>query len=1342
MKKLFVTFCLLLIACPLFPVFFKHIGMKEGLSQLSVMSIYQDELGRMWFGTQEGLSMFNGNRTFSFKPAATDDPFNQLNSSYLGNSNFPIDGDKKGSLYIVSDGALLRYDFKEDKFYRLAEKGVRTVAYQDNKVWFSASDSLYIWRPETGKADFVLKLEGNYVQEIFVDSNKQLWLGTLKGLYLVGKNRQLKCVIPNEDIYEIFEDSKANLWIATRENGMYCRDKAGDIRKFMHEAHNPNSITSNHIRSFAEDNYGNLWIGTFTGLNKYNPRTKKMTVYTRDDLPGSLTHASVFATYKDVQGTLWIGTYYGGVHYFNPETDLFTYYSADASRNDCLSYQFVGHMVEDKDDNIWMCTEGGGLNFFDRKTKRFTYYKADEGENSIAHNNLKSICYSAGRNKLYIGTHTGGLSVYDITKRTFRNLNEVSAVFREKAGNVVNQVVLYNDSYLIMLTRKGILKMNLDTEELTSLFDSDVNYNGITFAIDGKDNIWIGQSAGIQRINLKNEQDQTIYRNNEKGLGRFGITKVFVDRNGRMFFGTHGGGVFSLDSETDTFTRYATDNDLLQSNYCYDIVQSNQGYLIISGDKGLSFLYPERKTLRAAELGTALPISAINDGCGMLVCRNGEVFVGGTDGATSFYEEALFAASKDYRLYFSELYVNNELIHPLGKIKSIHESFPYLKKIVLKHNQNNVTITFASNNYISTLNRATYEYRLEGNSDQWIVNTNREITYTNLAPGRYVLHVREKEYDPSVLPKSIEMEIIVKSPFYATPLAYTLYLLLIAAVLIVFYRFKHAQLVLRTSLDYERKEKDRIEELNQAKLQFFSNISHEFRTPLTLIIAQIELLLQGGSLAPTVYGKLLKIYKNASQMLSLISELLDFRKLELGHITLKVSEQNLVGFVKDIYLSFNEYAVKKNIDYRFQSPADSILCWYDANQLQKVFYNLLNNAFKFTKQNGTIEVVMEETDGEIVVKVIDSGVGINKEELSRIFDRFYQSESGRYEAKTSPGTGIGLSLAKSIIELHHGQVTAESRPGYGSIFIVRLPKGADHFTDNEISTDARDQVTQPAPVVWDREALADDLTAAGQSDEADGELRTMLIVEDNDELLQILTSLFTGLYRVVVARNGKEGLQMAMDEKPDIVLSDIMMPEMTGTEMCVRIKNNFDLCHIPVVLLTALTTSDQSIEGLQRGADDYIGKPFNAKVLVARCNNLVRNRIILQKKFTRQQNFETMELANNPIDQRFLDTVSQIISDNIDNMEFDMNLLAKELGLSRSSLFAKFKALTGMTPNDFVLNYKLKRAAQMLKSNPDMQIAEISDQLGFGSPRYFSRCFKAQFNITPADYRKKEDKQS
>ena len=252
----------------------------------------------------------------------------------------------------------------------------------------------------------------------------------------------------------------------------------------------------------------------------------------------------------------------------------------------------------------------------------------------------------------------------------------------------------------------------------------------------------------------------------------------------------------------------------------------------------------------------------------------------------------------------------------------------------------------------------------------------------------------------------------------------------------------------------------------------------------------------------------------------------------------------------------------------------------------------------------------------------------------------------------------------------------------------------------------------------------------------------MLIVEDNDELLQILTSLFTGLYRVVVARNGKEGLQMAMDEKPDIVLSDIMMPEMTGTEMCVRIKNNFDLCHIPVVLLTALTTSDQSIEGLQRGADDYIGKPFNAKVLVARCNNLVRNRIILQKKFTRQQNFETMELANNPIDQRFLDTVSQIISDNIDNMEFDMNLLAKELGLSRSSLFAKFKALTGMTPNDFVLNYKLKRAVQMLKSNPDMQIAEISDQLGFGSPRYFSRCFKAQFNITPADYRKKEDKQS
>ena len=330
--------------------------------------------------------------------------------------------------------------------------------------------------------------------------------------------------------------------------------------------------------------------------------------------------------------------------------------------------------------------------------------------------------------------------------------------------------------------------------------------------------------------------------------------------------------------------------------------------------------------------------------------------------------------------------------------------------------------------------------------------------------------------------------------------------------------------------------------------------------------------------------------------------------------------------------------------------------------------------------------------------------------------------------------------------MHHGTIQVESTPGYGSIFIVRLLKGCTHFTEEELARDQQEKQTES--LIPDTVAFTDHMEEFSDAEqrevliEGDDSPRTILLVEDNEELLQILGSLFSPIYRVLLTRNGKEGLEKAREERPDIIVSDVMMPEMSGTEMCLKIKNDFDVCHIPVVLLTALTSAEQNIEGLQRGADDYINKPFNAKVLLARCNNLVRNRIILQKKFSQQKDFDAQSLASNPIDQKFLDTVNSIIEKNLDNIDFDMNMMARELGLSRSSLYAKFKALTGMTPNDFVLSCKLKRAATMLTAQPDLQIADISDRLGFGSPRYFTRCFKAQFEITPAEYRKRAEKKT
>lgn len=1340
MRRIIISLILLVGFCSgTYPIYFKHIGMQEGLSQLSVMAIYQDNLGRMWFGTEEGISIYDGVQTKAYKPSE----FHRQNANPIGNQTHFIAGDKDGNVFFDSDQSLIRYDIQTQKFSCLRKSNVYTVASIKGTIWVGIADSILTWNPDKNDFDFVTRLENRNQRAtcLLEDSGGRYWIGTTDGLFRMNDDKSLTCMIMGEDIYDLYEDSKYNLWISIRMNGMYKRDVHGNFTRYRYDPSNPNNISSNQVRDFVEDNFGNIWFGTFTGLNKYNPISNQFEVYARNPLPGSMTHSSVFPVYKDRQGTIWLGTYYGGVNYFNPETDIFTVYAANNSRNDCLNYPFVGNMVEDKDNNIWICTEGGGLNFFDRKTKKFTYFMADENRNSIAHNNLKAIAYSPERNKLYIGTHTGGLSIYDIKNKRFKNPYFEDPSYAVIAGDRINQMRIYNDE-LICTGPKGIFKMNLYTEKVSPLFKSGKYYGNTCFLIDSKGYIWLAYGKGVWKINLENEEDKVQYRSGENGLGTFPISQIIEDKEGRIFLGTRGSGLFHYDEKNKRFIGYTTENSFIASDYCYELTLSTLDQLVITGDKGITFFDPDQNLFKVVELGTALPLTGINIGCGILVCKNGEIFVGSSNGMATFFEQQLFNSAKDYQLYFSDLFINNEQVSPGDHNKVLATALPFTREIELAYNQNNLIFTFTSNNYVNTLKKAPYEYMLEGFDKKWIPCKDNNIFYTNLNPGKYTLIVREIQYDPNQeQPRTIKMDIHIHSPWYASNLAYFLYFILIISILYSIYRFKKSQYMLQTSLEMERKEKEAIEELNQAKLQFFSNISHEFRTPLTLIISQIELLLQSSSLSPSVYNKLLKVYKNTYHMRNLISELLDFRKLEQGHMKLKVYEQDIVPFLKEIYLSFYEYASSRSITYNFTAPQENVLCYFDPKQMQKVFYNLLSNAFKYTKPNAAIEMILENKENEVTIKVIDNGIGISKEDIDKIFDRFYQAENGISNITKTPSTGIGLSLTKSIIELHHGTIQVESTPGYGSIFIVHLQKGCTLFTEEELAQ--KQQEKQTESLIPDTVAFSDHMEEFSDTEqkelliEGDDSPHTILLVEDNEELLQILNSLFSPTYRVLLARNGKEGLEKARAERPDIIVSDVMMPEMSGTEMCLKIKNDFDVCHIPVVLLTALTSAEQNIEGLQRGADDYINKPFNAKVLLARCNNLVRNRIILQKKFSQQKDFDAQSLASNPIDQKFLDTVNSIIEKNLDNIDFDMNMMARELGLSRSSLYAKFKALTGMTPNDFVLNCKLKRAAIMLTENPDLQIADISDWLGFGSPRYFTRCFKAQFEITPAEYRKK-----
>ncbi|PXV65912.1 signal transduction histidine kinase [Dysgonomonas alginatilytica] len=1334
---LFIFYCAL--ACP---IYFKHIGVKDGLSQLSVLSIHQDKLGRIWFGTMEGLSIYNGSEVVSYK-GANALPRLTIEGEKITN----ITENKEGNIFFMTnDKGLMKYDLKQHKFSTFEGLEVSALSSIDGTIYIASKDTIYTWDELTNSFSFKLApIISNKITKIFKDHQQQFWIGTLSGLYKLLPDNTPVCVIPDKEIWQIFESSHNELWIGTRMEGMYKIDSQGTVTAFTHNPKAENGISSNQVRTFVEDSDGNIWIGTFGGLNKYERKTGRFSLYINNYTSGSLAHSSIFSLFIDRQGSFWIGSYYGGVNFFNPKKDVFTYYGVDPLRDNSLNYPFVGNMVEDKDHNVWICTEGGGLNMLDRKRNRFKYYTADNGGNGPNHNNLKSICYDSLANKLYMGTHTGGISSYDISDGKFRNfLNEPS-----KDGlfhSILLQTVFYKGDLYFQDTH-GLFKMDGKTGNIIPLYPAGLfdKYSGISFIIDSKGYLWISTFRNyIARLNLNDPKEEIKEYYFEEKFSTARSLTLFESKSGDIYVTTLGLGLLKLDIKNGAFTSYTSEKGQLLSNYCYNVAESHLGHLIVIGDKGLSILNTNKRLIKSISISRLLPISSFNRGNAILVCENGEIFVSTTEGLISFFEEDLYSPDPPYNLYFSNLMVNNKEVLPDDGSYILDDIFAYTSKISLKHNQNNLMITFAGNDYATAYNPRLYEYKLEGLDNHWITTNKASLVYTHLTPGEYTLRVRSHNtYNTDNLSDEIQLEIIVHAPFYATSFAWIVYMLLFASLLYAFIYFRQRQIRLEASLQYERKEKQYITTLNKAKLSFFTKISHEFRTPLTLIITQIELLMQGNTLSKSVSDRIQKIYKNSYRMRNLVNEILDFQKMEDVRTQLHIYHADLIPILNDIFSSFKEKAQSKEIKYNFESSSETLFCWFDPEQLQKVFYNLLSNAFSYTPAKGTIELIVLESADKITVKVIDNGVGIDKADIKNIFDQFYQASNNIKAEDPYLTTGMGLAICKEIVEFHHGTMSVESKPDYGSIFIVTLKKGVEHFEKDSNVKIIRDGY----------EAVKEDTLPAidfiGNESEDNSEvedapmakLYTILIVEDNEELSELLESIFSPFYKVLIAYNGKEALRIVMDRDsmPDIILSDIMMPEMDGTELCMRIKNNINTSHIPVVLLTAKTSDEQNLEGLQKGADDYIMKPFNAKILLTRCNNLIQNRLRLQETFRKQDSTDIQLLANNTLDQNFLKKIEKVIDDNLNNPEFDINTLAREMAMGRSSLFAKFKILTGIGPNEFILNYKLKRAAFMLRNNTNLQINDVADEFGFSSARYFSRCFKLQFNMSPNEYRKKED---
>lgn len=1325
--KLFLFFILIVVSLHGNELSIEHIGLDKGLNQITVFSLYQDENGCIWIGTNDGIMYYYGHSVESLTTPSSNPA---LTSGIVST----ICGDRKGKIFALVNNRIVEYDIRTEQLKPLAvpgeltKKRITAIFYGKSGLWIGAENTIYVAN-DKGVNLYTELSESYTISALCEVSYGPLVVGTIESGVISYNDREVRRqLIPNSTaVNTILEDSKQNIWVGSSEKGLYKIDRNLSISHYLVT----NGLSNNAVRSVCEDGNGQIWVGTFTGLNRLDPSTNVIQRFgNTDSKRQSLSSQSVRSIIKDNQGTIWIGTYFGGINYFNPNPDIYRYYNFQTSQND-FTYPIIGQIIQDIRDDFWICSDGKGLIRFNRKSDDYRFYTT--ANSGISGMSLKCISYDKNRDLLWIGTYRNGLNRLDIKQNKFTHfaIGGADSTIPLEWTESVQTMVRYKN-LLFLGTIYGIFKFDIDTGKSTHL----VLNKSVRDLIVKDDQLWIAYQDGLVCYDLVTNKIVKEYNQYDKttALPQNRITKLLFDDRNRLWAGTDGGGLCLLNEDKASFTVFNKENSSIESDNISSIFKSREGMILIGTNKGFSRLNPESLKFDNFNTSNGFPLQSLSYGS-ISVTNNNELVMGGLDGMTIFREESLSTKGVDYSMRFTDLWVNNIKVKPGDDTGILKQSMVYTNKIRLKSNHKTISIAFATDNFIKS-NQTEFQYKLDGFDKKWLtLSAGSMIGYMNLPAGKYTLLVKKQNQE--VVDEVISLGIRVLPPVYLAWYAYLFYITFIVGFSIWVFAFYRSRLLLTTSLEFERRDKEQKELVSQAKLKFFTNVSHEFRTPLTLILGQLEMLMQSEKIASSVYKSIVHVHSNALKLNNLINELLDFRKQEQGFKKLKVSNHNFVTYLEEIVLSFQEFARFHKIELSFHSESDSVNLWFDYNELQKVFFNLISNAFKYTPEGGRILISIEVYTDKLLVSVSDSGRGIPEDMLDKIFERFYQVDDEPLNGQFNKGTGIGLALAKGIVELHSGKIYARSFPQQGSIFYVELQFGNQHFMNGKAELiDSVENVEN-----YNQQLLLDNEFVEAVADKQQSFFSTkptVLIVEDNEELRGILVRIFSAIYNVLEAANGKQGLAIAKDKNPELIISDVMMPEMDGTELCATLKSNFETSHIPVVLLTAQSSPEQNIAGLQRGADDYITKPFNVRLLVTRCNNLLLSRKMLQEKFSKQIDTHPLTIASNKLDQDFIEKVIAVIESNLSNYNLDVNFLCSEMAIGRRVFFYKMKSITGETPNEFIQNIRLKHAASMLLNHPEKSISEVSDELGYSSVNYFSKCFNQKFGSNPSTFRKNQ----
>ena len=1357
---------------------FENFDTNNGLSSSTSVEIFQDSEGFLWFGTIDGLDKYNGYEFEIYRPIINNP------HSISNNRINAITEDSKGFLWVGTSNGLNIFDKKAQKFYRinLFDKKIEKANLREeinsllfdkkaNLIWVGTKNGLLkinlsnSAEPFSDNLNFIRyvnnskdkkSIDNNNVTNIVQDKNGTVWVGTngnslnkynsktnnferititfesnqyldhlpkqvlldrngdfwigndLSHLYLFDiSKKQMKKVAPvNQSIpiFHLYQDKKGLVWASTDGSGIYLLDKnKGLIQHLVKNQDDPFSLPNNQPSKVLEDKDGIYWIATYNkGINKlalfkssfghhfYKPN-------------GGISNKIAQSVMQDSNGRIWIGTDGGGLDLFDSKNESFKHFKGIPDNANSLSSNKILYISEGDNNVLWVCTWDKGLNKFNAATGVVKRYENDPNNPFSIGQNTVWCAIKDNQKRVWLGTSTAGLNLLDTETDKFYQFKNVLNNPKSLISNFVFSLFVDSKNRLWIGTSLGLCYVKL---------------NGLTKRIP--DNI------NFEEIKIKNIQGNR-------------INHITEDYKGNIWVGSDMG-LYQLDQNLKLKHSYSSNNGL-PNNLVVGLQEDNDKNIWISSKSGLSLLNPRTQNIRNFNVHDGLQGVEFQSKS-IAKTFDGRIIVGGINGFNIFYPNDISLNSNKVKPIITDIKIFNKSVFAGDTLNGrvlFDQSVSNLKEIELKHNEGYISLSFVALNFQNP-ERVKYAYKMSGLDADFInVDNNRIANYSNLTPGKYTFEVKASIDGQWKNGGTTSIVIEVLPPFWKTWWAYLFYILIISGGSWYVLRFY-------TNKINEKKE----HELDQMKLHFFINVSHEFRTPLTLILNPVEKILSNFNDAEEVKKSANLIQKSSKRLLHLVDQLLDLRKIDLGKSHLEVTEFDIIKFSKNTFFLFEDLAKAKDIRLVFESSVKEYYGRFDIDKIEKIFANLLSNAIKFTDNGGVIKISISEVEEVIKqekwmffnpkgsqkmiqIKVTDSGIGFKKKQLKNVFQRFSQGDSSK------TGTGIGLNYTKSLVELHKGQIFVESKHKLGTTFTIQIPSdlkidgklvrdGANHHPKPNISMNALESAAYEI-AISDESNTLQDLTSSSENNKP-----VVLLVEDNKVLRNHLKNELSAQFRVKEATNGVDGLEKIKKYFPDIIISDVMMPKMDGFELCNKVKNDFEVCHIPIILLTARSLEEDKIVGFDVGADEYLAKPFNMNVLKARVNNLLEAKKRNRERLTKVGGIiPSSEIVTNTLDEAFLDKATKIIIDNVSDMDFSIDDLVSQIGIGRSQFFRKLSALSGQNPSAFIRTIRLKYASELLSSQK-YSIKEISHMTGFNSTAYFTKTFRELFEMTPSQF--------